>query len=215
MQQGVTMTLHYIFDPLCGWCYAAAPLLQAARTIPDLDIALHGGGMMIGPNRRTITPQWRDYVVSHDKRIAQMTGQHFGEQYYEGLLRNNAAVLDSEPPTTAILAAEEIDGKGAELLARLQEAHYVDGKVISDQSVLIEEAVKIGLPETVFKDTCARLQNEETLAHILESRQLLSKLGAHGFPTFAIEQDGKLVIFDVGPWLGKADAWKQKLMSMR
>lgn len=27
-------TLHYIFDPLCGWCYGAAPLVKAAQSLP-------------------------------------------------------------------------------------------------------------------------------------------------------------------------------------
>ncbi len=30
--------LHYIYDPLCGWCYGAAPLVQAARGISGLTI---------------------------------------------------------------------------------------------------------------------------------------------------------------------------------
>ena len=25
------MILHYIYDPLCGWCYGAKPLVQAAQ----------------------------------------------------------------------------------------------------------------------------------------------------------------------------------------
>lgn len=35
--RGVKMTettLHYIFDPLCGWCYGAAPLVKAAQSLP-------------------------------------------------------------------------------------------------------------------------------------------------------------------------------------
>lgn len=208
------MTLHYIFDPLCGWCYAAAPLVQAARSIADLDIVLHGGGMMIGPNRRTITPQWRDYVMSHDKRIAQMTGQHFSNHYYDGLLMDNGAVLDSEPPTAAILAAEEIAGKGAQMLAHLQTVYYVEGKVISDKATLLAQAIQIDLDPVIFKDVYERTEGEETLAHILESRQLLSKLGAQGFPTFAIEQAGNIVLFDAGPWLGRAQEWKEKLISI-
>ncbi|MCF3992670.1 DsbA family protein, partial [Pseudomonas aeruginosa] len=24
------LTLHYLYDPLCGWCYGASPLLAAA-----------------------------------------------------------------------------------------------------------------------------------------------------------------------------------------
>ncbi len=42
--------LHYIYDPLCGWCYAAAPLVAAARGI--LPVEGHAGGMMAGPNRK-------------------------------------------------------------------------------------------------------------------------------------------------------------------
>ena len=81
-------TLHYIFDPLCGWCYGAAPLVKAAKTIPGLNIALHAGGMMTGNNRRQITDEWRNYVIPHDKRIAELTGQTFGEAYFNGLLRD-------------------------------------------------------------------------------------------------------------------------------
>ena len=31
-----TATLHYIYDPLCGWCYGSAPLVKAAREIGGL-----------------------------------------------------------------------------------------------------------------------------------------------------------------------------------
>lgn len=66
-------TLHYIFDPLCGWCYGAAPLVKAAQSLPGLKIVPHAGGMMTGNNRRQITDEWRNYVIPHDKRIAEMT----------------------------------------------------------------------------------------------------------------------------------------------
>ena len=29
--------LHYIHDPLCGWCYAASPLVAAARQMPAME----------------------------------------------------------------------------------------------------------------------------------------------------------------------------------
>ena len=47
--------LHYIFDPLCGWCYAAAPLVKAARSVPGVTLQWHGGGMLTGAHTRTIT----------------------------------------------------------------------------------------------------------------------------------------------------------------
>ena len=65
-----------------------------------------------GAQRQPVSAQLRDYVMPHDVRIAQYTGQPFGEAYFEGLLRDTTAVFDSAPPTTAVLAADQLAGRG-------------------------------------------------------------------------------------------------------
>lgn len=208
-----TATLHYIFDPMCGWCYAAAPLVDAARSVPGLKVEFHGGGMMTGANRRAISPQWREYVMPHDRRIAELTGQPFGEAYFEGLLRDTGAVMDSEPPTTAILAAEALrPGGGLDMIHRLQRAHYVEGRRVADTDVLGAVAVELGFDAEAFASTFARLSGEATSQHIAASRQLLQRTGGQGFPTFVLMQpDGRASRVDIGPWLGRADEWKAQL----
>ncbi|MBF3187020.1 DsbA family protein, partial [Pseudomonas aeruginosa] len=106
------LTLHYLYDPLCGWCYGASPLLAAACEVTGLDVRLHGGGMMTDANRQPVGAGLRHYVMPHDLRIAQLTGQPFGKDYFDGLLRDTSAVFDSAPPTAAVLAAEALDGLG-------------------------------------------------------------------------------------------------------
>jgi putative protein-disulfide isomerase len=206
-------TLHCIVDPLCGWCYAAAPLVEAARSVPGLAVELHGGGMMTGANRRAITPQWREYVMPHDRRIAAMTGQPFGEAYFEGLLRDTGAVMDSEPPTTAILAAESLRaGGGADMLHRLQRAHYVEGRRMADPDVLQAVAAELGFDAEAFAAAYRAHSGPVTAQHIAESRQFLQRAGGQGFPTFVLAQaDGRASRIDVGPWLGRADDWKAHL----
>ncbi|AWA37324.1 protein-disulfide isomerase [Pseudomonas fluorescens] len=200
------MTLHYIYDPLCGWCYGAKPLVQAAQQV--LPVIAHAGGMMTGANRQSVSPQLRNYVMPHDRRIAEYTGQQFGEAYFEGLLRDHTAVFDSAPPIAAVMAAQKIDGRGLGLLGRLQTAHYVEGRRIADQSVLLEFAVEQGYDADTFLNA---LQSVDTLQHIKSSRALLAKLGGQGFPTFALEQDGQFTLVDIGPWLGKPEAFAQWL----
>ncbi|KQW55343.1 DsbA family protein [Variovorax sp. Root411] len=211
-----TATLHYIFDPLCGWCYAAAPLVDAARSVPGLQVAFHGGGMMTGANRRAITPQWREYVMPHDRRIAEMTGQPFGEGYFEGLLRDTGAVMDSEPPITAILAAESLrTGGGLDMVHRLQRAHYVEGGRIADAQVLKAVAAELGFDAEAFASAFERLAGEATAQHIAESRQLLQRVGGQGFPTFLLTRaDGSASRIDIGPWLGRAEDWKAHLAEL-
>ncbi|WP_082755045.1 DsbA family protein [Variovorax sp. PAMC 28711] len=201
-------TLHYLFDPLCGWCYAAAPLVAAARDVPGLTIALHGGGMMTGPNRRTITPQWREHVMPHDRRIAQLSGQPFGSGYFDGLLNDTTAVTDSAPPTTAILAAEQVGGRGLDLLHRLQRAHYVDGLRIADTDLLLALAADIGPDAAAFEAAFTDLLGARTDAHFAESRALLVEVGGQGFPTFALaDAEGSRTRIDASRFLGQPDAW--------
>lgn len=211
--QGASATLHYIFDPLCGWCYAAAPLVDAAREVPGLKVEFHGGGMMTGANRRPITPQWREYVLPHDHRIAEMTGQPFGERYFEGLLRDTGAVMDSEPPTTAVLAAESLrPGGGLDMIHSLQRAHYVEGRRIADVEVLKAIAGELGFDAAAFASAFESQSGEATARHIAESRQFLQRAGGQGFPTFVVVQpDGNAGRIDIGPWLGRADEWKAQL----
>jgi putative protein-disulfide isomerase len=189
-----TTTLHYIYDPLCGWCYGATPLVKAAREV--ISVQPHGGGMMAGPNRQTITPQLRAFVKQHDERIARQSGQHFGEAYRDGLLNASGAVLDSEPLIAAILAAETIAGRGLDMLAQLQIAHYVEGRQIADGVTLTEVATTLGIHPTAFAESLDRQSGLVVRAHIFETRQLMARLSVHGFPCFVLETDGAFRIVD-------------------
>ncbi|WP_213941968.1 DsbA family protein [Pseudomonas sp. dw_612] len=196
------MNLHYIYDPLCGWCYGAKPLVKAAQAV--LPVIVHGGGMMSGANRQTVSPHLRNYVMPHDRRIAEYTGQPFGEAYFEGLLRDETAVFDSTPPIAAVLAAEQMAGRGLELLGRLQAAHYVEGRRIADEAVLCELASGLGLELQAFQRA---FEQADTDGHIKQSRALLASVGGQGFPTFVLEQNGQFTLIDIGPWLGKPEVF--------
>ena len=202
-------TLHYIHDPLCGWCYAAAPLVKAAREL--MPVVLHGGGLMTGPRRQHATPALRAYVMPHDRRIAQLSGQPFGEAYFEGLLRDADALFDSEPPITALLAADELRGLGPELLARMQTAHYVEGRRIADPAVLTALAAAVGIGAEDFGPAFVRLQGAATQRHIEASRALLARADGGGFPTLLLEREGRMERLDIQAWFGRPDAWRQWL----
>lgn len=200
------MTLHYVFDPLCGWCYGAEPLIRAAST--RLPVVLHGGGMMAGANRQRVSAQLRDFVIPHDRRIAEYTGQPFGQGYFEGLLRDHSAVFDSQPPIAAILAAEQLAGRGMEMLARLQQAHYVEGRRIADDDVLQAVAVELGLALPAFRAAITQIDCD---SHMRTSRALLASVGGQGYPTLVLAREGQLQVIDIGPFLGKPEMFVQWL----
>lgn len=209
----MSVTLHYIYDPYCGWCYAAAPLLSAAQAVAGLKIRLHGGGMMTGARRTQVSPALRDYVIPHDLRIAQLTGQVFGENYFEGLLRDSSAVFDSAVPITAILAAQALGVNELAMLKAIQHAHYAEGQKVSEQDTLSAIAAQLGMEQEAFSASWHSWSGTATEQHIQDSRSLLTQLGGGGFPTLALEQDGQLQRLDISPWLGKAEAFQHWLQN--
>ncbi|MGR6503245.1 DsbA family protein [Shewanella sp. Koi 1] len=202
--------LHAIIDPLCGWCYAAAPLFDAAAAA-GFSIKLHAGGMLTGPRRKQIDNQWRDYVMPHDQRIAALTGQVFGENYYEGLLRDTSILLDSALPIRALLAVTALGGDDLAYLHAMQLGHYRDGKCASDENNLHLLAEKLGIDGAAFAREYA--ENEEALyQHIIASRALMNQLGAQGFPSVALEtSEGHLKLLNHSRFYGQPSKWLEYL----
>jgi putative protein-disulfide isomerase len=178
-----TATLHYIYDPQCGWCYGAEPLVWAAAEVPSLEIALHAGELWSEPTR--LPEHTRAYIRQADERIAQMTGQPFGAAYHDGLFQDPTMVLHSQPTIAAMLAAQEVDPKsGLKMLRAIQHAHYEHGRRVVERDVLLDLAAEIGLDREAFS---AALDKVDVRGHVTASRRLMNWLGAQGFPTFALQ----------------------------
>jgi putative protein-disulfide isomerase len=144
-------------------------------------------------------------AILHD--LDPLTGQPFDEAYTDGLLRDTSVVFDSEPPISAMLAAQAFAGRGLDLLARLRTAHYVEGRRIADRATLEDLAQEAGVDRTAFAQALRDVEGESVQRHIAETRALMRRLGAQGFPTFALERAGSWRVVDLGPFIGQPAAW--------
>jgi putative protein-disulfide isomerase len=203
--------LHYINDPLCGWCYAAAPLISAAAEIPQLNIQLHCGGLWINEHRRPLGKALRDYVKPLDERIQLLTGQPFGDRYFNELLLDSSRVLDSEPLIHAMLAVEKAGGSALTLLQRIQQTHYRDGIWTGSIAVLAELAVEQHINAEQF---IRAKEQVNVVAHINATQKLMTRLGVSGYPSLALQQGDNWQLIALNSFLGKPDAFKKHLEKM-
>ena len=202
--------LHYIYDPLCGWCYGAAPLLEVARQLPGIAIELHAGGLWMGANRPAMGKALRDNMPPHDGRSRARTAQPFGKRYFQELLLTPDRQLDSEPPIRAILAVVASGGDGLQMLTRIQQSHYRDGNWIGDLHPLAALAAEQGIERQSFE------QGYQAVAladHLAESQQWLQRLGARGYPTLALEQAGRLMPLATSSFFEDPQGFYQYLLS--
>ncbi|WP_263263985.1 DsbA family protein [Pseudomonas sp. RIT-PI-S] len=201
--------LHYVHDPLCGWCYAAAPLVAAAQAA-GLSIVLHGGGLWQPAVQLDL--RQREHIRENDERIAALTGVPFGAPYLNGLLGDSPMVLWSPPAHAAILAASSLkDGAGLAMLHAIQRAHYVEGRPVISETVLTALAEGLGLDKAAFLHAVALAPVDE---HIQATRRLMRTLGLRGFPGFILEQHGSLGTVEHALFYGQPAAFARAVLAL-
>ncbi|MBA2935751.1 DsbA family protein [Sphingomonas sp. CGMCC 1.13654] len=198
--------LHYIHDPLCGWCYAAEPLVQAVAAA-GFPLVLHGGGLWDPASRSDATK--RAYIRASDQRIATMTGQLFGAAYLDGLLADPETVWWSRPTIAAVLAGEAIDGgSGLAMMSAIQRAHYVGGLRVVDADILVATAIAAGFDGQHFAELLEQVPVDR---HIAETRALMLGRGLQGYPSFLLECDGELAHVAHEAFYGRPEAFAAAL----
>lgn len=204
--------LHYIYDPLCGWCYAAESLLETAIASGNglYELELHAGGLF---QRMHIPAIKRDMIRQSDARISQMTGQIFGDAYLKGLLDNPQTIFDSLPTIAAILAAEKLQKNHAPfMLKAIQHAHYRDGKHIVQPDVLADIAEAIGLDRHEFAMSYEEVLSGPVQSHIDDTLRLMHHAGANGFPAFVLQKGDRLEKLEHTSCYGQPEAFRDFLL---
>lgn len=201
--------LHYVYDPLCGWCYAATPMVDAVAAA-GIQLSLHGGGLWDAPT--SLARDKQAYIRESDARIGALTGQRFGNAYLDGLLGDATTVFWSQPTIAAVLAAGEVEpGAERRMLHAIQEAHYVAGLRVVEPDVLAAVAAGIDLDPGAFT---AAFAPDAAAAHIERTRGFMARSSLRGFPGFVLENEAELVRVPHEDFYGRPDAFVQQLAGM-
>ena len=178
----------YLFDPLCGWCYAAAPGLRTLSEMPGVAVTLAPTGLFAGLGARRMDAQFAAYAWSNDQRIQQLTGQPFSQRYREDVLGRQQALFDSGPATLALTAvALTAPERELEVLQAFQQARYVDGRDTSAATTLAELLQSLGLDAAAARLT----EPDDALlaamqARVERGRADMRTFGAQGVPTVIV-----------------------------
>lgn len=138
----------YLFDPLCGWCYGASAMLDQLVARPDFAIELMATGLFAGDGARPMDDSFAAYAWANDQRISRLSGQPFSEAYRHNVLGDRTHLFDSCPSTLALTAvALAAPDREFEALKAIQKARYVEGRDITDFSLLAVMLRALNLPE--------------------------------------------------------------------
>ena len=208
-------SLLYLYDPLCGWCYAATPSIAHLRAA-GVAVTLHPTGLFSDPGR-VMTTDFADYAWKNDQRIAALTGLSFTEAYRRQVLQAQGTAFDSSAATLALTAvAMKEPAQEADALQVLQEARYIAGADITDI-----ETVSAILAEAEFSTAAAALttQAEELLSsnaeRVASGAAMMRELGAKGVPTLVLIDGQTRRLLDSQLLYGQPDTLLSHLKALR
>lgn len=198
------VTIHYFFDPMCGWCFGATPLAEILFNTPNVNLVLHPGGMI---KRREMDDSFRMMAQDHDKEIALQTGQLFSQAYHKKLASDETIVLDSYITAQAISVMEKLNNKGFEMLKAIQQAHYQYALDVSEPNTLAIIAKELGIEESQWLSLMA-LGSLAIKHEMQKSHSLMKHWGIRGFPTFIMEGEDKLDRLPHTNYYAEPEKWK-------
>ncbi|TIU69189.1 MAG: DsbA family protein, partial [Mesorhizobium sp.] len=91
-------TLTYLFDPLCGWCYGATPMLDRLEK-SGVVLELLPTGLFSGAGARPLDAGFAAHAWANDQRIERLSGQVFSQAYVDNVLNVRGTLLDSGSAT--------------------------------------------------------------------------------------------------------------------
>lgn len=189
----MSKTLHYVFDPLCGWCYGASATVSAVSRQPGIQLRLLPSGLFSGKGARSMDEGFASYAWANDQRIERLTGQAFSERYRSGVLADHQQVFDSGPATLALTAvALTAPPRELDALQAIQRARYVDGLDITRVDTLATVLGELGLQEAAARLTTPDAELlQGNRVRVEQAQALLQTFGARGVPAFILEEDGR------------------------
>lgn len=177
----------YLFDPLCGWCYGASPMLDRLSA-SGVRIELLPTGLFSGAGARPMDEAFAAHAWANDQRIERLTGQKFTQAYRRDVLDVRGTLLDSHAATLGISAAGlERPGGRLTALKAIQRARYVDGRDIVTIDGVAEVLAAAGMADAagLLQSPTERLMK----AHrelVGQGRTLFERLHADGVPSLAV-----------------------------
>ncbi|WP_033068804.1 DsbA family protein [Thalassospira australica] len=183
------MQITYLFDPLCGWCYGAAPALTKLVEMPEIDVKLMPTGLFAGHGARKMDANFASFAWDNDQRIAKLTGQVFSMAYRNDVLKKPNGSFDSGPAGLALAAVQITAPEHTfKALKAFQNARYVDGLDNANDDLLIKilRDIDLGAAANLLAKPTPELRASYQDA-TEQAQRLMQRFGLRGVPSLLVE----------------------------
>jgi putative protein-disulfide isomerase len=206
------LSLIYVGDPMCSWCYGfGVPLGQLLARHPDLQVRLVLGGLR-AYNTQVMDAALKDKLRSAWAGVAERSGQPFSPALFE----REGFVYDTEPACRAVVTVREHAPQLAlAMYHAIQQAFYADGRDTTKAAVLGEIWDEVhGRTKEAWGhiDFLRDFESEAMRQRTRDDFAQAQRWGVRGFPTLLAVVDGQAQVLTSG--YADANVLQQRLASL-
>lgn len=183
MNQNHELTLYYVHDPMCSWCWAFVSTWTKIREELEgkLEIRYLLGGL--APDSDQPMPEEMKTAISgYWKTIEErVPGTYFNHDFWKVCQPRRSTY----PACRAVIAArKQVPELEKSMIQGIQEAYYMEAMNPSDDETLIAIAEAFGLDSEQF---ATDLNSSETQQVLDQEMRLSIEMGAQGFPSLILQ----------------------------
>lgn len=175
-------TLIYFADPMCSWCWGAAPAISQLKEkySDNVYFKLVMGGLR-PHNTKKMSEKAKESLLHHWQEIGEMTGQPF--QYH--ILDNEDFIYDTEPATRAVVTIREIKAEiEFDFFKKVQYAFYAENHNPTKTKTYEAICNHFDVDYISFKE---RFESEEMKEKTEDDFDFTRQFGVSGFPALILQ----------------------------
>ena len=180
----MTLTIYYVVDPMCSWCWGFAPVWRDfVSEIPESATVVDLMGGLAPDNEAPMDSAMRQYVQDAWGAVNARTGAEFNFEFWDKCEPKRSTY----PACRAVIAAgEQASGARSLMYDAIQRAYFLEARNPSDAEALECVAGEIGLDRKQFTEDLGSDHINRIFQLELES---VAKLGVSGFPTIVVKRE--------------------------
>ncbi|MDW5443495.1 DsbA family protein [Polaromonas sp. SM01] len=195
MNTAVPVTLLYVGDPMCSWCYGfAVPLTQLRAQFPALPVKLMLGGLR-AYNTQVMDAALKNKLRQHWGHVAQRSGQPFSDHLFE----REDFIYDTEPACRAVVTVrQQAPELALPMYEAIQQAFYAQGRDVTQAAVLAKLWQQVSGPAGQALDFLRTFDSDAARQATRDDFSQVQRWGISGFPTLLVLAQGQAHLLSNG-----------------
>ena len=185
------LTIYYVADPMCSWCWGFQPVLEKVKeAVPKEVPIVYVMGGLARDSDEPMPEEVRAYVQNAWRAVTAQTGATFNWDFWEKCSPRRSTY----PSCRAFYAAKcQREDAGVAMFEAIQRAYYQQARNPSDVETLVALAGEIGLDKARFEED---LKSEAVEQGMQDGFTVRRSMNANEFPSLVV-RDGEQVTFVV------------------